>query len=173
MKDLNQLPILNLQLMKMNKPKRQSSKLIRELQEKRTPAEFEKTKKRMLLAARIQDAIKAKGLSYKQFALMMDQYESVVSKWLSGTHNFTADTLFDIEEKLGIKLVSFSEVETIVVERKYIAIVQSGNKVSLPNLHGAGVFTSDKEGAVHIAAKVLGINQVLGLPLLKKYNYDC
>lgn len=156
----------------MNKPRRHSSKLIRELQEKRTPAEFEKTKKRMLLAAKIQNAIKAKGLTYKQFALLMDQYESVVSKWLSGTHNFTADTLFDIEEKLGIKLVSFSDSEAMAVERKYSTIVQIGNKVRLPNLHGAGFFMSDKEGAVHIAAKVLGINQIIGLPLQKRYYYD-
>lgn len=156
----------------MNKPKRHSSKLIRELQEKRTPAEFEKTKKRMLLAAKIQDAIKAKGLTYKQFAFLMDQYESVVSKWLSGTHNFTADTLFDIEAKLGINLVSFSDSESTAVERTYNAIVPIGNKVKLPNLHRAGFFITDKKGAVHIAAKVLGVNQLIGLPLQKKYYYD-
>lgn len=106
MKGWNRIQILYIQLMTMNKPKRQKSKIIQKIQEQRSSADFEKTKKRMLLAARIQDAIKAKGLSYTEFAAMMDQHVSVISKWVSGTHNFTADTLFDIEEKLGITLIS-------------------------------------------------------------------
>jgi transcriptional regulator with XRE-family HTH domain len=106
MKDWNRIPVSNIQLMKMNKPKRHKSKLIQQIQEQRSVAGFEKTKKRMLLAAKIQDAIKAKGLSYSAFAELMDQHVSVISKWVSGTHNFTADTLFDIEDKLGITLIS-------------------------------------------------------------------
>lgn len=93
----------------MNKPKRHKSKLIQEIQQNRSAAEFEKTKKRMLLAVKIQDAIKAKGYSYTQFAAMMDQHVSVISKWVSGTHNFTTETLFEIEEKLKISLINTGE----------------------------------------------------------------
>jgi transcriptional regulator with XRE-family HTH domain len=54
----------------------------------------------MLLAARIDDARKAKGWSQHEFAEQMGKNPSEISKWLSGTHNFTSDTLWDIEEKL-------------------------------------------------------------------------
>jgi hypothetical protein len=39
----------------------------------------------------------------------MDQTPSTISKWLSGTHNFTIDTLYDIEYMLGIELVNVNE----------------------------------------------------------------
>jgi ribosome-binding protein aMBF1 (putative translation factor) len=103
----------------MNKPKGQKSAVIQKLQQTRSAAAFEKTKKQMLLAAKIQDAIKAKGLNNIRFAEMMDQHASVISKWLSGTHNFTADTLFDIEEKLGITLINSGEMKKQGLVKKY------------------------------------------------------
>jgi transcriptional regulator with XRE-family HTH domain len=119
MKDWNRIPVSNTQLIKMNKPKRHKSKLIQQIQEQRSVAGFEKIKKRMLLAAKIQDAIKAKKLSYSAFAELMDQHVSVISKWVSGTHNFTADTLFDIEEKLDVLLISLSDDETKEIVHKF------------------------------------------------------
>jgi ribosome-binding protein aMBF1 (putative translation factor) len=41
----------------------------------------------------------------KQLAEALEQNPSVITKWLSGTHNFTSDTLSDIEEVLGISLL--------------------------------------------------------------------
>lgn len=102
----------------MNKPKRHKSKLIQEIQQNRSAAEFEKTKKRMLLAVKIQDAIKAKGYNYTQFAEMMDQHVSVISKWVSGTHNFTTDTLFEIEDKLEISLINTGEGKSAEIINK-------------------------------------------------------
>ena len=84
----------------MNKPKKHKSLIIQKLQKNRSIAEFEKTKKRMLLAAKIADAMKAKGWNKGKLAEALDQHQSVITKWLSGTHNFTADTLFDIERVL-------------------------------------------------------------------------
>jgi len=103
----------------MNKPKRHKSKLIQEIQQNRSAAEFEKTKKRMLLAVKIQDAIKAKGYTYTQFAKMMDQHVSVISKWVSGTHNFTTETLFEIEEKLEISLINTGEEKPAEIINKF------------------------------------------------------
>lgn len=105
--------------MKMNKPKRHKSKIIQNIQQQRSSDDFEKTKKRMLLAVKIQEAIKAKGLSYTEFAAMIDQHVSVISKWVSGTHNFTADTLFDIEHKLGVSLISIAAEEPKEIVHKY------------------------------------------------------
>ena len=61
---------------------------------------YAKTEKNMLLAMRIDKAIKAKGLNKTKFANKMGVQASVITRWLSGAHNFTTDTLFDIEEAL-------------------------------------------------------------------------
>ncbi|MBK9336732.1 MAG: helix-turn-helix transcriptional regulator [Lewinellaceae bacterium] len=52
-----------------------------------------RTENRMLLSVKIQDAMTAKGIGKKQLAEMMGQSPSVITKWLSGGHNFTVDTL--------------------------------------------------------------------------------
>lgn len=69
-----------------------------------SPKELKKTEKRMRLASRIYDGMKAKGWSNKDFAKAMEKYPSEISKWLSGTHKFNSDTLFDIESVLDIDL---------------------------------------------------------------------
>ena len=70
-----------------------------------TSETYARTETRMLLAARIEDALKAKAISKKQFADLMGRQPSVITKWLSGGHNFTVDTLTDIQRVLGIKLL--------------------------------------------------------------------
>ena len=173
MQDLNQQPILHTQTQTMTKPKRHSSKLIRAIQEKRNPAEFEKLKKRMLLAVKIQDAIKAKGLTNKQFAQLMDQHDSVISKWVSGTHNFTADTLFDIEDKLSINLIAVSESVQPVIVKHYYAVIPVSNQVTSPRMKKSTNLIADKKGEIHITATALGDKQYLGLPLFNTKKYDC
>ena len=73
------------------------------------PQEMRKTEKRMSLAAKIADGIKAKGWSKSEFAGKMNKQPSVITKWLSGTHSFNSDTLFDIEEVLEIELLALEE----------------------------------------------------------------
>ena len=52
----------------------------------------------MLIAARIDDALKAKNWTQKQLAEAMNKRPSEVTKWLSGTHNFTLETIAFIEK---------------------------------------------------------------------------
>lgn len=59
----------------------------------------------MLLAAKINDGMKAKGWQNKQLAEALEQNPSIITKWLIGIHNFTSDNLSDIEEVLGISLL--------------------------------------------------------------------
>lgn len=92
-----------------NKTEKYSSALLSGILEEISPEEQEKTDKRMLLAARIDDAIKARNLSKKQLALAMGKQPSEITKWLSGTHNFTIDTLFDLERILKTNLVQTKE----------------------------------------------------------------
>jgi transcriptional regulator with XRE-family HTH domain len=72
------------------------------------PVKLAKTRNRMIVAAKIADAMKAKNLNQKQFAKLMGRTESEISDWLSGDRNFTIDTLFDIGQALGISFLSES-----------------------------------------------------------------
>lgn len=69
------------------------------------PIEAGRIEMKMQLAAKIGDAIKAKGWSKQEFAAEMKKKPSAISKWLSGTHNFESDTLYEIGKKLGISLL--------------------------------------------------------------------
>jgi transcriptional regulator with XRE-family HTH domain len=105
--------------MKKNKAKPaegHSSKVLKSLLDEISPKEQKRTENRMLLAARIDDARKAKGWSQNEFAAQMGKSPSEISKWLSGTHNFTSDTLWDIEEKLDVELISVKERKLTVIK---------------------------------------------------------
>lgn len=84
--------------------------------------EQEKTDKRMQLAARIYDGITAKGWNKSKFAEAMKKRPSEITKWLSGTHNFETDTLFDIEKILGIRLVNLHDERQDQVFRFYFSV---------------------------------------------------
>lgn len=78
-----------------------------------TPEELARTESRMMLAAKIQDAMTAKGIGKKQLADIMGQSPSVITKWLSGGHNFTIDTLTDIQRILNVRLLALGEKPVI------------------------------------------------------------
>jgi transcriptional regulator with XRE-family HTH domain len=87
-----------------------SSKLIDDLLNHVTPEEQERINYKMLLAAKIHAALKAKGWKSLDLANALGlKSPSLVSKWLSGTHNFTIDTLLDIQRVLDIQFFNFKE----------------------------------------------------------------
>jgi ribosome-binding protein aMBF1 (putative translation factor) len=90
----------------MNRARIHFSEEVEEIKKLITPERREQSKKRMLLAARIDDKIRDRGLSNQEFAYMMGKKPSEISKWLSGTHNFTTETLWEIERVLNIQLVA-------------------------------------------------------------------
>ena len=59
-----------------------------------------------LLAARLDAALKEKGITQKQFAQMLGKRESEVSRWLTGRHNFTLRTIALIETRLSMNLIN-------------------------------------------------------------------
>lgn len=61
--------------------------------------------KKMLLAAKIYEALQVQKISNRAFAERLTISPSLVTKWLSGQHNFTVDTLVKIERILGIELL--------------------------------------------------------------------
>jgi transcriptional regulator with XRE-family HTH domain len=59
----------------------------------------------MGISAHLDDLIKIRFKSQKEFADLMGKNESEISKWLSGKHNFTIKTVAQIESKLNVKLL--------------------------------------------------------------------
>ena len=95
----------------MKKAENYNSLILENLLAEITEEEQKKTDKKMLLAVKIDEAIKAKGWKKKNFAQAMNKRPSEISKWLSGTHNFTIETLFDIEDILNISIFNFEEIK--------------------------------------------------------------
>ena len=74
-----------------------------------TPKEQARVDARMMLAAKIDDALKAKGLGLKQFAEMMGERPSVIKEWLNRGHNSRVDTLADVQRVLRIRLLDLND----------------------------------------------------------------
>ena len=71
----------------------------------------------MLVAVKIAETLKLKGISQKKFAEMTGRSESEISEWLSGDRNFTIDTLSDIKKYLGLNLLNISTMRTATVSK--------------------------------------------------------
>ena len=74
-----------------------------------------RTRDRMLVAVKIAETLKSKGISQKKFAEMTGRSEPEISEWLSGDRNFTIDTLSDIKKFLGLNLLNISTMRTATV----------------------------------------------------------
>ena len=94
--------------------------LLDQLLDSITPAEQHRTDNRMLLAAQIDEAMQEKNVSQTELAKRLKKHHSVITQWLSGTQNFTIDTLSDIETALGISLFQTIEPQPIVIKCHFI-----------------------------------------------------
>ncbi|MBE2246491.1 MAG: helix-turn-helix transcriptional regulator [Candidatus Competibacteraceae bacterium] len=56
------------------------------------------------LAQNIENFLKNKGISKSEFAAILGKSPSEISKWLSGKHNFTIDTLMEIAHALKVDI---------------------------------------------------------------------
>lgn len=66
-----------------------------------TPETREFIRLNVSVANRIYDILEERGMSQKDFAKLMGKTEAEVSRWLSGTHNFTMETIARINYALG------------------------------------------------------------------------
>ena len=57
------------------------------------------------IADRIDAILKRKGMTQKELAAKMGKRESEISKWLSGRHNFTTNTIAGISLALGEPII--------------------------------------------------------------------
>ena len=83
-----------------------TNKLFRECLDKVSPetkAEFDLS---FAIADRIDFLLKKKGITQRMLAQKLGKKESEISKWLTGRHNFTTNTLARITLALGEEVIS-------------------------------------------------------------------
>ncbi|ARV06147.1 hypothetical protein BTO04_05270 [Polaribacter sp. SA4-10] len=87
----------------MIKSAEQDFDFLDDILEEISPVEMKKTEQRMLNATKIREAMDAKGWNNTRLLSALNMKSpSIITKWLSGTHNFTQDTLVEIGEVLNI-----------------------------------------------------------------------
>jgi ribosome-binding protein aMBF1 (putative translation factor) len=102
----------------MNKPRKYYSPLIQRLKQEIPREISEQNDRRMGLAVKIANTLQERGLTNQEFAFMMGKKPSEVSRWLSGTHNFTTETLWQMERVLNVQILTSSPAEAHVVKDK-------------------------------------------------------
>ncbi|NMB82256.1 MAG: helix-turn-helix transcriptional regulator [Ignavibacteria bacterium] len=60
----------------------------------------------MAIASQINSILKKKDLTQRDLANLLGKKESEISKWLSGNHNFTTNTIAKIQSVLGETIIS-------------------------------------------------------------------
>ncbi len=74
---------------------------------------------------RIHFILKDKGMEQKDLAKALGKTESEISKWMSGTHNFTIKTISKIESVLGEPILQTVKQDTTEVKQKKIEVTES------------------------------------------------
>ena len=93
--------------MKTNKNKvarSYTSLVMQELLDEITPIEMQQTKTKMELAGRLEELIEELGITKTKFSELLGKQPSEITKWVSGTQNFTMDTLTHIAHVLKVDL---------------------------------------------------------------------
>lgn len=93
----------------MSRIERKSSSFLKQVISNVDSGNREIASERVAMAVRIADALEAKGMSKSHFAALVGKHPSEITKWLSGRHNFTFDTLCLIQSKLGVKILITKE----------------------------------------------------------------
>lgn len=74
--------------------------------DKETKAQFDLS---FGIAERLDAILKQKGITQHELAKRIGKQDSEVSKWLTGRHNFTTNTIARIEVAIGEKLIRVAE----------------------------------------------------------------
>lgn len=114
-----------------------------------------RTRNRMLLAAKISDAVRKRGLTQKEFAHQMGKSESEVSEWLSGDRNFTVDSMTDIERFLSIRLLDTQVLDVVVLENSSIDFPISKNSKTV-EMYPSGMFSLSSNGMTKFSETNVG-----------------
>jgi len=106
--------------------------------------------KSVLLAQKIAIAMKANGLTRQSFANLMGVQASIITRWLSGKHNFTVETLFDIEEQLNLKIFS---IEPLIQNSMSFHLLVNSSKTVFTDTKDFPGFFPLNESSPHLIEK--------------------
>lgn len=113
---------------KLNKPSTVKSSVIQSVLSKTNSVSLEQTRIKMGIAAAIEDQLIKKNWSKSVFAEKIGKHPSEISKWMSGTHNFTIDILVEISGALEIKLLELLHLEMQpLTYKQYLTISAESN----------------------------------------------
>ena len=100
----------------MNKSAQDNFDFIDDILEEMSSVEMKKIEQRMLNAEKIRKAMDAKEWNNTKLLEALNMKSpSIITKWLSGTHNFTQDTLVEIGNVLNINFFETKE-QKITIE---------------------------------------------------------
>jgi transcriptional regulator with XRE-family HTH domain len=148
------------------KAREYNSTLLQELLDEVTPLEMEQTNVKMQLAANIEDLIRSKGWSKTRFASELNKTQPEISKWLSGAHNFTTDTLTHIAYVLGVEVSAlYGKTQVKVVYQT--AFVVPSETYLLDTIQRTPISKSEISGQWHL-------NHLLGgvATSINSYRYE-
>ncbi len=149
---------------KTTKARKYNSSKLQELLDEVTPLEMEQTKVKMQLAARIEDFMRAKGWNKSQFAEKVGKNPSEITKWFSGTQNFTTDVLTEIASTLGVELTAlFGKKQVQVIYRKEIVVKSVATQPSI-------IMTTPMSQGIDVYGYCLLASQGNKLPFTKYYQ---
>jgi ribosome-binding protein aMBF1 (putative translation factor) len=137
----------------IKKAREYSSPILESILSEIDPKEQIKCDKRMMLAIKIEEAMLAKGWKKGDLAREMNKQPSIITRWLSGTNNFESDTLFELEEKLGINLINVQEKQREQILHFHLNLTQkikTDNSINIINEPGPNypkaVWTFNNQG---------------------------
>lgn len=111
----------------MNRKRDSKNSAISRILNRIDPISYKKTSTKMNIAAMIDDAMIAKGWSKKDLMKKMGKKnQSEITRWLSGTQNFTVDKLVELSLLLDIKLVAMYEEKK---EFSFKTAIETKNKL--------------------------------------------
>nr|DAS71160.1 MAG TPA: addiction module antidote protein [Caudoviricetes sp.] len=161
---------------------RKSSGILSNLIKNIDKVELEKTSNKMLIAAKIGDALKREGLSQKEFAAKIGKTETDISAWLSGDRNFTIDTLIKISYLLNISLiiprraVHPSEIIKDEIEARDMSKKEFADRIGMRPSNLSRLLRGDTDITIALAEKLekaLDIPASFWLRMQSTYNSDC
>lgn len=124
----------------MKRARKYSSKIVAEIKANQDPMVAARNKKKLVLAAIIVDALESKKVQRSELAERLDKYSSEISKWTSGFHNFTVDTLSDIEEILGIQVLpNYDECFETAVKNPHLRPIEHTIYVGSEKMNVTGI----------------------------------
>jgi transcriptional regulator with XRE-family HTH domain len=112
----------------MSKTKKHTSNILDNILNQTTEEESGIVEYRMLLAVKIDNALKTKGWKKKDLAEATGKSRSTITQWLSGTHNFTSDTLWELGKILNVNLLNIEDAKTKEQVNVYRINISSGLK---------------------------------------------